>query len=91
MLHKGAKYSFRGYPCDFSHPRLSFGREFESHSRKLITVLVLSMILWQHLVFAQRVVGDAQTGCEEAGDSRNVAADSRVTEGHEAKADARGD
>jgi hypothetical protein len=38
MFHKGAKYSFMGYPCDISHLSLISGREFEFHDRKLITV-----------------------------------------------------
>lgn len=38
MFHKGAKYSFMGYPCDISHLSLISGREFQFHARKLITV-----------------------------------------------------
>ena len=37
MLHKGAKYSFMGYPCDISHLSLISGREFKFRARKLIS------------------------------------------------------
>lgn len=51
--------------------------EFEPHAKKSIT--------------AQRIVGHSETAGDEAGHGRNVAADSRITKGHEAEADARGD
>lgn len=75
MLKNGCK-KFHGYynSANFSTPRLSFRREFESHARKSIT--------------AQRIVGDAKTAGDEAGHGRNVAADSRITKGHETKANA---
>lgn len=75
MLKNGCK-KFHGHysAANFSTPRLSFRREFESHARKSIT--------------AQRIVGDAKTAGDEAGHGRNVAADSRITEGHETKANA---
>lgn len=37
MFHKGAEYSFMGYPCDISHLSLISGREFKFHDRKLIS------------------------------------------------------
>ena len=56
---------------------LIFRREVESHARKLIS--------------AEWIVGHAQAGSDEASHGADVASDGRVTEGHEAEADARGD
>lgn len=75
MLKTGVKNSTDAtVPQIFPHPSLSFRRDVESHARKSIT--------------AQRIVGDAKTAGDEAGHGRNVAADSRITKGHETKANA---
>lgn len=62
-------------PQIFPHPRLSFRRDVE---------FPLSGV-------AQRIVGDAKTAGDETCHGRNVTADSRITERHETKANARSD
>lgn len=43
------------------------------------------------IITAQRIVGYSETAGDEAGHGADVSTDSRITKGHEAKADARGD
>lgn len=81
MMEKGQKLKngckkFHGHysAANFSTPRLSFRREFESHARKLIA--------------AEWIVCDSESCGDEAGHGRNVAADRRITKRHETKANA---
>ena len=64
-------------PQIFPHLMLSFRREFDFQARKLIA--------------AEWIVGHAQAGSDEAGHGADVSADRGVTEGHEAKTNARCD